>query len=52
MFPFLPELLKKLEAAEEASTAQSKALRELIDYLAQLMPQDFRNKPSGLYRER
>ena len=52
MFPFLPDLLAKLRAAEEASMAQAKALRELIDYLQKLIPNDFRGKASDLYKPR
>lgn len=59
MFPFLPDLLAKLRAAEEASTtqagasmAQARAMRELIDYLQKLIPNDFRDKPSDLYKPR
>lgn len=52
MFPFLPDLMARLRAAEEASTAQAKALHELIDYLQKLIPDDIRNKPTDLYRPR
>ena len=52
MFHFLPDLLAKLKAAEEASMAQAKALRELIDYLQKLIPDDLRNRSSDLYRPR
>lgn len=52
MFQLLPELLSKLRVAEEASLAQARALRELIDFLQKLVPNDFRERPMDIYRNR